>query len=149
MISYKKYKNNKIDIFILKINIIEVKYKNYLNFKRVLKEKKLKSFNEKFNIFKSFIPVLDSLDLSIFKCKNRSLKEGLVITIRMINSIFNMNNIKVIKAFKNNIYNPFYHEAIIRVRSNNKENLIYNVLQKGYIYFNKILRPSIVCITCK
>ncbi|MGX7576506.1 nucleotide exchange factor GrpE [Candidatus Vidania fulgoroideorum] len=147
MIYSKKYIKKKFENIILKINILEIK-KNFLKKIEIFEKKNIiKNNNEKSVIFKNIIQVVDSLEYSIKNCQNNNLKEGLIITLKIIYNIFKKNQISNIKSLKNSIYNPSFHEAIVRVKSDSKKNLIYSVLQKGYFYLKKILRPSIVCIT--
>ncbi|MGX7582830.1 nucleotide exchange factor GrpE [Candidatus Vidania fulgoroideorum] len=147
MISKKKYIEKVKENILLKIGILEKIEKKNLEIERnkymILKN----NDDEKFKIFKSIIPVLDSLEISILKCNDKSLKEGLQITLNILIGILRKNNIVNINTVKNSLYNPHYHEAIVRVKSYGKKNTIYNILQKGYIYLNKVLRPTIVCIT--
>ena len=39
-------------------------------------------------------------------------------------------------------FNPLFHEALCKEQSDEKENTIIEVIQKGYLFKNKLLRPA-------
>ncbi|MGX7585940.1 nucleotide exchange factor GrpE [Candidatus Vidania fulgoroideorum] len=99
--------------------------------------------------FKDFLPVIDSLELSYKNSKEEETKSSLRITLKIISNMLKNNNIKVINPSKFEKFNPTFHQAIISIKTPEKENLIFSVLQKGYLINKKLLRPALVGVTCK
>ncbi|WP_458659066.1 nucleotide exchange factor GrpE [Candidatus Vidania fulgoroideorum] len=101
-----------------------------------------------FLIIKNFIPVLDGLEITYKNCKDKLTKEGINIILKILKTILLNNNVKKISPKKFDPFNPTLHQAIIKVKtSDKKKNLIFNILQKGYLISNKILRPALVSVT--
>ncbi|MGX7583122.1 nucleotide exchange factor GrpE [Candidatus Vidania fulgoroideorum] len=136
-ISEEKYKNKYL---MLIADIDNIK-------KRCLKdiEKNKKFLSE--DIFKKILPVLDSLNILKKSFTDLNSKNSVRSIIRLFNSLFKINNIKEINPKKFSKFDPKFHQAITRVNSFKKHNLIFNVFQRGYLIFNKVLRPALVCIT--
>jgi len=56
-------------------------------------------------------------------------------------SVLNECNMEEIKAIGEE-FNPEFHEAIERVESDKESGIIIQQVQKGYLFNNKLLRPS-------
>ncbi|MGX7576932.1 nucleotide exchange factor GrpE [Candidatus Vidania fulgoroideorum] len=125
---------------VLEVKNIKKKFENEI--------KKTKNFSC-FKIIKNLLPVIDSLEITYRNSKNKIIKEGIKMTIKMIKDIFKKNKVTKISPKKYEKFDPSYHQAILRIKCSLKSNLIYDVLQKGYKIINKILRPALVSVTCK
>lgn len=130
-------------------------YADFENIKKRLEREKFQSLeyaNE--GILKDVIPILDTLESAIGGINDdmvskeilNNIKEGIKLTID--------NFLKVLKKhdvipIDNNIdFDPNLHDAIMQVKDDSKENgSIANVMQKGYKYKDRVLRPSMVAIT--
>lgn len=122
--------------------------KNYIRRADKEIEKTRKFAIEKF--IKELIPVIDGLEKAFELMKkekiNNSHIEGLKMTLNMqINVIkkFGVNQINPIGK----TFNPKCHEAIATVKSLNNNNTIIDVLQKGYILNDRLLRPAMVIVS--
>ncbi len=155
----EKVELDETDIVSQKLKEMEDKYlRVYADFentkKRLEKEKyqALEYANEKFA--RELLPVLDSIDLALNSINSSEanesiskLKEGIELTIEQFGKILSRNGIEVVDT--NCEFNPNMHEAIMQVDSENHESgQIVAVLQKGYKYKDRILRPTLVSV-CK
>ncbi|UOQ33134.1 nucleotide exchange factor [Candidatus Vidania fulgoroideae] len=137
----KKIKENYKNKYIALMAEIENTKKRFL--RELKKERKL--FNEDF--IKKTLPILDSLNLILKSSKDIETKNSIRSTIRLFSNIFKCNGVKEICPKKFSNFDPNLHQAIVRVNAFKKHNLIFNVFQRGYSIFNKIIRPALVSIT--
>ena len=64
----------------------------------------------------------------------------------MFEKLFEGNNIKIINPL-NEQFNPDYHQAISTKPDQNLENnLITEVIQKGYILNERVIKPALVIV---
>lgn len=102
-------------------------------------------------LIKELLPVIDGLEKAFELMKKEKIKnyhiEGLKMTLNMqLNVIkkFGVNQINPLGK----IFNPLCHEAIATVNSlNNNNNMIIDVLQKGYFLNDRLLRPAMVIVS--
>ena len=92
------------------------------------------------SIIHKILPVLDSLEVGAEE--NEDVKK---IKEQMIN-ILKECNIEEIKAIGEK-FNPEFHEAVEQVESDKNSGIIIQQVQKGYLFNNKILRPSKVKVS--
>ena len=143
----------------LKIKELEEKYirthADFENIKKRLERDKnqcLEYANE--NILKDFLPILDTLEsalngissASISTDSIKNIEDGIKLTIDNFMKALNKNGVTVIDT--NDSFNPNLHNAIMQVKDESKEEgQIAQVIQKGYKYKERIIRPSMVSIT--
>ena len=102
------------------------------------------------SIIQELIPIYESLDLSL-KLDGEAvtldkIKEGNKILLSMFEKLFEGNNIKIINPL-NEQFNPDYHQAISTKPDQNLENnLITEVIQKGYILNERVIKPALVIV---
>ena len=112
-----------------------------------------------FNFAKETLSVLDNLQrakLSIKSdetlCKNEDLDkfiENIQIIENDIISIFEKNNIKKINCL-NEKFDPNLHQAMLEVEDDNSDpGTIIQEIQDGYMYGERLLRPSFVGVSKK
>ncbi len=92
------------------------------------------------------LPVLDNFELAL---KNSENKEEFIKGVELIYSqLFSMlenNGVKIINAEKE--FDPFYHEALMKVDSELSENQIVEEFQKGFTLNDKVIRHSKVKVS--
>ena len=92
------------------------------------------------NFIRELLPVFDSLRHGAKENKGiRQIKEQLEVTLSKC-------GLKEIKA-EGEKFNSEFHEAVERVKSKEKEGIIVEEIQKGYMLGDKILRPSKVKVS--
>lgn len=122
-----------------------------MNFKRRKEEETsmmLKYANE--DILKSLLPVVDNFERGL-KMDDNDLSDevskflsGFKMIYTNIIEILNKNEVKEIEA-EGIEFDPTVHQAVLMEHDENKPHgVILEVLQKGYIYKDKVIRPAMV-----
>lgn len=118
--------------------------------KRTIKEKSNMYDDGIRNTVEKILPVLDNLERAIASVQSSeqnvdsALKQGIEMTLRQFVEILTAMGIKEIEA-QDKEFNPKFHMAVAHVEDENYEaNTIIEVLQKGYIYKDKVIRYSTV-----
>ncbi len=102
---------------------------------------------------RDLLPAIDSLELAINSLEEikadeeivNKMKEGINLTIEQFKKAFEKHGIKVIDIDEG--FNPHFHEAVMQVESDKHEKGdIVQVLQKGYMIKDRVLRPTMVSI---
>ena len=96
----------------------------------------------------SLLPVCDSLDaaLAIDQATVQQLREGSDATLRQLLSALERNKVLAINPAAGEKFDPNFHQAISVVPSSQEANTVVNVLQKGYVIAERILRPALVTV---
>ena len=103
----------------------------------------LESFSQELLIVK------DSLEASLSSetIDLTTLKDGVELTLKQLNSVFEKFNIDEINPIDEK-FNPNEHQAMSMIESEDKEaNTILNVLQKGYKLNERVIRPAMVVVS--
>ncbi len=108
----------------------------------------LKYKNE--DILKEYLPIIDNFERAI-KMDDNDLSdevskflEGFKIIYTNTLSLLDKFDVKEIKA-DGVEFDPTYHHAVLTEHDDNKpEGVVLEVLQKGYTYKDKVIRPSMV-----
>lgn len=122
-----------------------------MNFKRRKEEETsmmLKYANE--DVLKSLLPVVDNFERGL-KMDDNDLSDevskflsGFKMIYTNIIEILNKNEVKEIEA-EGIEFDPTVHQAVLMEHDENKPHgVILEVLQKGYIYKDKVIRPAMV-----
>jgi molecular chaperone GrpE len=95
----------------------------------------------------ALLAVKDSLDaaLTVENTSIESFKEGVEITARQLDSVFDKFAIKVLNPVGEK-FDPHRHQAISQVESDQEPNTVVAVLQKGYLLHDRVLRPALVTV---
>lgn len=143
----------------LELQSFEDKYKRaYADFentkKRLEREKyqALEYANE--GILKDFLPILDTLESALNGIKDipdskeavQKIADGIQLTIDNFTKALQKHNVEVIDT--GGEFDPNVHNAIMHVKDEGKQDgHISQVIQKGYKYKDRLIRPSMVSIT--
>ncbi len=122
-----------------------------INFKRRKEEETsrlLKYANE--DIIVEFLPVLDNIERAI-KMDDDNLDDevskflaGFKMVYAQIKTLLEKFEVKEIECL-GKMFDPTYHQAVLTESDNTKEKgIILEVLQKGYMYKDKVIRVSMV-----
>ena len=120
--------------------------------KRTLRDKEDWSKYASQNIMEKLLPIADNLDAAEAAVTNantgaeaQSLAEGLRMIHRQFMDVLGQEGLSEIPSL-GELFDPNVHEAVMTVATaaGQKENEIAAVLRKGYLYKDKVLRPSMV-----
>ena len=110
-------------------------------------QKLLKYDGEEF--IKSLLPIIDNFEraLSLENEDNKQFLDGFKMIYRKLVEILDNKNVKVIDQ-KDVEFDPSIHQAVATETVEGVEaNKVLDVLQKGYIYKDKLLRPAMVKVS--
>ncbi len=130
---------------------------DFENAKKRLEKEKVQAIEYSLEKFaQDLLPALDSLDMALAAVSKdglnaeeavEELKKGIELTIEQFIKAFNKHGIEVIEIEEGGEFNPHLHEAILQVEdAEKKAGEIVQVLQKGYKYKERILRPVKVSV---
>lgn len=96
----------------------------------------------------ALVPVKDSLEmaLKLDTPSVESLKEGVEMTLKQLNTAFERNRLLEINPLPGEKLDPMKHQAISMVPAEQEANTIVSVLQKGYTIADRLLRPALVTV---
>jgi molecular chaperone GrpE len=94
----------------------------------------------------AMVPVKDSLEmaLKVEAPTIESLKEGVEMTLKQLNSAFERNRLLEVVPAVGDKLDPNKHQAVAMVPAEQEANTVVAVLQKGYMIADRLLRPAIV-----
>ena len=95
----------------------------------------------------ALLAVKDSLDaaLTVENTSIESFKEGVEITARQLDSVFEKFQVKEINPVGEK-FDPHRHQAISQVESDAEAGTVVQVLQKGFLLHDRVLRPALVIV---
>ena len=123
---------------------------NYRKRKEDEINKMLKFANE--DIIKELLPIIDNFERAINNTENLTETEqkyldGFKMIYCSILNIMEKNEVKPIDG-SNKPFDPTYHNAIMLEKNDNFESgMVIEVLQKGYLYKDKVIRPAMVKVS--
>lgn len=97
----------------------------------------------------NLIPVRDSLEAALAQ-KDQSVEDwqkGVDATLRQLNAAFERNQMREIAPVPGDVFNPHQHQAISTVPSEHPEGAVVQMLQKGYLIADRVLRPALVMVS--
>ena len=110
----------------------------------------LKYANE--DIVRELLPVVDNFERAI-KMDDNNLEdelskflEGFKMIYCNLVSILEKNEVKQIDG-NNKPFDPTYHQAVMTEASDKEKDIVLEVLQKGYLYKDKVIRPAMVKVS--
>lgn len=124
------------------------------NFKK-RKQREIDEFKKFANetIFRQLLSVVDNLERAIDSAteavEETRLLEGVKLTHKEILKLFESFNVKLIEA-DDQPFDPNFHQAVTHAQNNDvPDNSVTNVLQKGYLLHDRLLRPAMVVVSKK
>ena len=129
-----------------RLQYLQAEFDNYR--KRIDREvKEIEEFSTS-KLAKKLLPVLDELELAINSAEidgeKKSIVEGVKMVSKNLRAALEAEGLRRIEAV-GKPFNPQLHEALERVLGkNNTEDIVVEEIRTGYIFKDKILRPSLV-----
>ena len=99
------------------------------------------------NFASELLAVKDSLEaaLAIDNAAADSMKSGVELTLKQLKSVFDRFNLVEINPVGQK-FNPHHHQAINTLETDAEPNTIVQVLQKGYLLHERVIRPALVTV---
>lgn len=94
----------------------------------------------------ALLPVRDSLEMAL-KVESgdvAAIKEGVEMTLKQLTAAFERNRLVEVMPQQGDKLDPNKHQAVAVVPADQEANTVVNVLQKGYMIADRLLRPAIV-----
>jgi len=133
-----------------RLQYLQADFENYR--KRVEKEiGDVKRFSNE-RLLSDLLTVKDELDLALAKARqtkqNPVLLEGVGMIQKRVQNIMSKEGVERIPS-AGSMFNPDYHEAALRVVSDEEEGTVLEEVRTGYLLKGRVLRPSIVKVAGK
>ena len=99
------------------------------------------------NFAVDLLPVKDSLEatLAAENAALEALKSGVELTLKQLSTVFEKANLKEVNPAGEK-FDPHRHQAISMLPSDKEPNTVINVLQKGYLLHDRVIRPALVTV---
>jgi len=99
------------------------------------------------NFSAELLAVKDSLEaaLATENATVQGMKSGAELTLKQLRSVFDRFNIAEINPIGER-FDPHRHQAINAVESDAEPNTVVQVLQKGYLLHDRVIRPALVTV---
>lgn len=131
-------------------------YADFENFrKKTQKDKEELSRYANESLVYELLPAIDSLELALKHSSGgdseplQALIKGVENTLRELTRILEKSGLTAIEAI-DRPFDPAYHHAMSQVeRDDVDDNLVVEEFRKGYLYREKVLRPSLVAVSKK
>lgn len=109
----------------------------------------LKYSNE--SLITELLPVIDNferaLNVDVTSTDVESYQKGMTMIYNSLKNILEKFEVKEIEAIDKE-FDPSYHQAVMQEeKEGTKENIVIEVLQKGYTYKDKVIRPAMVKVS--
>ena len=120
-------------------------YAEYDNFRRrSAKERENIYLDAKSDTLKNVLPVLDNMERATAFTEADKILDGMNLILKSFNENFNKMDVKEIEAL-GKTFDPNLHYAVMHVEDENfGENEVVEVLQKGYMCGDKVIRYAMV-----
>ena len=94
------------------------------------------------------LSVKDSLEMSlnVSSPSVESIREGVELTLRQLSHVFEKNRLTAVLPARGDKLDPMLHQALSTVPSDLPPNTVVEVLQKGYMLADRLIRPAIVIV---
>lgn len=97
------------------------------------------------------LPVIDSLEMGVLAASDENtdiakIREGTEMTLKMFESVIDKFGIKSVHP-EGEAFNPEHHQAMSMIDSpEHAPNTVINVMQKGYLLNERLVRPAMVVV---
>lgn len=120
---------------------------DYDNFKKRM-EREIKEANlyAGEQLIKEILPILDNFERALKSADNdpNSTVEGIKLIYNQLKNLLVKYGVSEIEA-EGKPFDPYYHEAVMHVQNPDyDDNIVLEVLQKGYKLHSKVIRPCLV-----
>jgi molecular chaperone GrpE len=133
-------KNKEIEDDLSILQRLQAEFENYK--KRAERERV--NYTEKANadLVMRLLPVLDNFERALSSNHTGdSFKKGMEMIFSQLITVLEKEGLSLIEA-AGEPFDPYYHEAVLAVEGDYDEDTVTEELEKGYLFKNKVLRPT-------
>ena len=116
--------------------------------KRVAREREEYVAHANERLLKELLPILDDLERAldaVGQHEEATVEEGVRLVHRSLAALLEKNGVREIAT--EGMFDPHVHEALLSQPSEAEEGTVIQVLQKGYLLGDRVLRPARVVIS--
>jgi molecular chaperone GrpE len=95
-------------------------------------------------LVKELLPVLDDLERALAAVGEHAIEEGVALVHRSLASLLERHGVKQIDT--SGAFDPHVHEALLSQPSEAEEGSVIDVVQKGYLLGDRVVRPARVVV---
>ena len=137
----------KIDELTETLQRLQAEFENYK--KRADKEKEEFVKYAKAELIAKLLPSLDTFEIALKNTKDHEkFVKGMEMVFAQLYSALEAEGLRPIQA-QGKKFDPYYHEVMLKQKSEKEEGIVLEELQKGYMFKDKVLRYSKVKISEK
>lgn len=122
---------------------------DFQNYKRRTENDKATSFNYGIeSMVMDILPVLDNFQRALTTSEDKEdlFYKGVTMIEKQFIEALEKNSVKEIKALGRE-FDPNFHHAVSTIESEEEKGVIIEVLQKGYLINEKVIRPAMVIVS--
>lgn len=93
-------------------------------------------------LIQEVLPILDSFDLAVGHGLTPEVEKGILLIRSQLQDILKKRGLEEIGVLAGDEFNPEKHEALGEVESDVEPGKVAEVVQRGYIFREKVLRPA-------
>jgi molecular chaperone GrpE len=99
-------------------------------------------------VVEDLFPVMDSLEAALAQdtAEPAAMRAGVELTRRQLQSALEKAGVSAINADPGQKFDPYRHQAMAAVESDQEPNTVLAVLQKGYALHDRVVRPALVTV---
>lgn len=137
------------DILQTTIDLLQRTQANFENYRKQA-EKRLVDMKQMAarDLILQLLPILDHFDLALKNTQNidKTFLQGMELIYAELNALLENNGIKPIQT-QGQTFDPYRHEALMKVTSDLPENTIIEEIQRGYTLYDVVIRHAKVKIS--
>jgi len=100
------------------------------------------------NFATELLAVKDSLEAALGSetQSSENMRAGVELTLRQLKTVFDKFNVREIDPIGQK-FDPHFHQAISAMPADTEPNTVLQVLQKGYLLHDRVIRPALVIVS--
>jgi molecular chaperone GrpE len=100
------------------------------------------------NFATELLAVKDSLEaaLGAENQTSEAMRAGVELTLRQMKAVFEKFNVREVDPLGQK-FDPYFHQAISAIPADAEPNTVLQVLQKGYLLHDRVIRPALVIVS--
>ena len=133
-------KNKKIEDDLSILQRLQAEFENYK--KRAERERVDYTERANADLVLRLLPILDNFERALSgNYTGDSFKKGMEMIFSQLITVLEREGLSLIEA-AGGPFDPYYHEAVLAVEGDYDEDTVTEELEKGYLFKNKVLRPT-------